>query len=299
MKPKTRFPSFVPAPEPSGCNSGLEAISLIEKMHQTRCGAIHYYTDILNPEELTLVFLPGLSADHRLFDKQVEYFEGKYNIFVWDAPAHAASRPFSFDFDLFDKAKWLEEILIKEKIEKPIIVGQSMGGYLAQAYSELYPDRLKGFVSVDSGPLKRKYVTGAELWMLKRMEPLYYVYPWKLILKFGTSGVATTEYGRALMRKMWMVYDGNKRYYAKLVGHGYRILAEAMEKELPYEIKCPALLICGQKDHAGSCIRYSKAWHRNTGIPLQWIEGAAHNSNTDRPDVVNALIKEFADGLEI
>ena len=27
-----------------------------------------------------------MTADHRLFDKQVEYFEGKYNIIVWDAP---------------------------------------------------------------------------------------------------------------------------------------------------------------------------------------------------------------------
>ena len=26
---------------------------------------------------------------------------------------------------------------------------------------------------------------------------------------------------------------------------------------LPYEIKCPALLICGDKDRAGTCIRYT------------------------------------------
>ncbi len=65
--------------------------------------------------------------------------------------------------------------------------------------------------------------------------------------------------------------------------------------DLPYEIPCPALLICGEKDHAGSCIRYNKAWHKNTGIPLVWIEGAGHNSNTDAPDKVNDLIQEFID----
>ena len=32
-----------------------------------------------------------------------------------------------FDFDLFDKAKWLNGILEKEEIIKPIIIGQSMG----------------------------------------------------------------------------------------------------------------------------------------------------------------------------
>ena len=102
---------------------------------------------------------------------------------------------------------------------------------------------------------------------------------------------------RALMRDMMMTYDGDKARYAKLAGHGFLILAEAIEADLPYEIKCPALLICGEKDHAGSCIRYSKAWHKKTGIPLHWIEGAGHNSNTDAPEEINKLIEGFVAGL--
>lgn len=264
-----------------------------ENVYQTSCGAIHYWANILNPDELTLVFLPGLTADHRLFDKQIEYFEGKYSIIVWDAPAHASSWPFQFDFDLFDKAKWLKEILERENVTKPVIVGQSMGGYVGQAYCELFPQQLKGFIAIDSAPLQRKYLTAIELWLLKRMEPVYKYFPWKLLLKSGSEGVATTEYGRSLMREMMLVYAGDKKRYAEISGHGFRILAEAIEKNLPYEIHCPALLICGRKDHAGSCIRYSKAWHKNTWIPLEWIEGAGHNSNTDKPEEINALIDKF------
>ena len=238
-----------------------------------------------------MVFLPGLTADHRLFDKQIEYFKSRYNVFVWDAPAHAASWPFQFDFDLFDKAKWLNGIFEQENITKPVIVGQSMGGYVGQAYAELYPDRLRGFVSIDSAPLQRKYVTGIELWLLKRMQPVYFYYPWKLLLKSGTNGVAVSEYGRKLMHDIMMVYDGDKKRYAQIAGHGFKILANAMEMNLPYKIKCPALLICGENDHAGSCIRYNKAWHRDTGIPLEWIKNAGHNSNTDKPETVNRLIE--------
>ena len=51
------------------------------------------------------------------------------------------------------------------------------------------------------------------------------------------------------------------------------------------------LLICGEEDHAGSCIRYNKAWHNKTGIPLHWIKCAGHNSNTDKPEEINALIE--------
>lgn len=108
-----------------------------EKTCQTRCGTIRYWVSVSNPDTITLVFLPGLTADHRLFDKQIQYFENRYNVIVWDAPAHGSSWPFRFDFDLFDKAKWLNDILNQEGITKPVIVGQSMGGYVGQAYAQL------------------------------------------------------------------------------------------------------------------------------------------------------------------
>ena len=168
-----------------------------------------------------------------------------------------------------------------------------MGGYVGQMYSQLFPDKLKGFVSIDSAPLQRKYVTALEIWLLKKMEPIYRRYPWKTLVKQGVKGVATSEYGRQIMFDMMMSYDGDQARYAALAGGGYRILAEAMEANLPYEIRCPAMLICGTRDKAGSCIRYNRAWHKNTNIPLHWINGAGHNSNTDRPDEVNKLIEEF------
>ena len=271
---------------------------MIKRTHETPCGCIHYWVSrAAETNSPQLVFLPGLTADHRLFVKQIKYFEGKYPVFVWDAPGHASSWPFSFDFNLMDKARWLDEILTREGFDQPVIVGQSMGGYVGQAYVQLFPEKLKGFVSIDSAPLQREYVTAIEIWLLKRMEPVYRHYPWKALLKSGTKGVAETACGRKLMHRIMMTYDGDQERYAKIAGHGFKMLAEAMEADLPYEIKCPALLICGEKDHAGSCIRYNKAWHRKTGIPLEWIAGAGHNSNTDAPETVNRLIEKLV--LEI
>lgn len=267
---------------------------MTEKTYATPCGIIHYWTsDQIREHAVTLIFLPGLTADHRLFDRQIAYFEDKYNVFVWDPPGHAASWPFIFEFDLMDKAKWLDEIFCMESINKPVIIGQSMGGYVGQAYAELFPDRLTGFVSIDSAPLQRRYVTAAELWLLKRMEPVYRRYPWKALVKAGSDGVAVSDDGRSLMRAMMLVYNGDQARYARLCGHGYRMLAEAMEADLPYRLPCPALLLCGEQDRAGSCIRYNKAWHKQTGIRLEWIKDAGHNSNTDQPDLVNQLIESF------
>lgn len=267
-----------------------------ERTYATPCGEIHYWvsknTAKVSPQ---LVFLPGLTADHRLFDKQIEHFEGQWPVLVWDAPGHAASWPFELTFTLMDKARWLKEILDSEGFDRPILIGQSMGGYVGQCFAEQFPERMAGFISIDSAPLGREYVTGMEIWLLKRMEPVYRWYPWKSLLKSGTNGVATTQYGRDLMRDIMMTYDGDQDRYARLSGHGFKMLAEAMECDLPYRIPCPALLICGEKDRAGSCIRYNKAWHKKTGIPLEWIPGAGHNSNTDAPKKVNELIEGMLD----
>ena len=242
-----------------------------------------------------LIFLPGLTADHRLFDKQIEYFKDKYRVLVWDAPGHASSYPFKLNFSLFDMAKWLDGIFVKERIKNPILIGQSMGGYVGQVYAQLFPEKLKGLVTIDSPSLQRNYYTAMELWLLKNMEAIYRIYPWKSLLKSGSKSVSTTNYGRKLMYDMMMVYDGDQERYARLAGYGYKIFSEAVEKNLSYEVKCPQLVICGKEDRAGSCRRYLKAYERNTGKSVQWIDKAGHNSNTDQPDIVNRLIDEFLD----
>ena len=269
-------------------------MSMQEKSFETKLGTIKYWISEARAKDAPeLVLLPGLTADHRLFDKQIEYFDGKYRIFVWDAPGHADSYPFQLTFTLEDKARMLDEILKAEGFDDPVIVGQSMGGYLGQMYEDLFPEKLRGLVIIDSAPLKREYYTWIELWLLERMEPVYRHYPWKTLLRQGTNGVAESEFGRKLMLSMMMTYDGDQKRYAALAGHGYRILAGAVKSGRAFDIKCPAMLICGTKDHAGSCIRYNKTWEKRTGIHVQWIEGAGHNSNTDEPEKINGLIESF------
>lgn len=264
---------------------------MIEKTFNTAFGKIHYWTVPGKDEAVSLVFLPGLSADHRLFDKQVDFFKSKFRLLVWDAPAHGKSKPFSLKFSMKDCAEYLHEILQQEQFYKPIIIGQSMGAYIAQEYMRLFPDGLSGFISIDSAPLKRKYMSSIELWTLKHVESIYRMYPWNVLLRSGARGCAQTGYGRKLMKEMMESYSKNE--YCSLVGHAYRILANAIDSNLPYSISCPTLLICGKKDKAGLVKLYNKAWAKGEQLPIQWIENAGHNSNTDQADCINQLILDF------
>ena len=269
---------------------------MTEKILETASGMIHYWTSESDPGKQTLVFLPGLTADHHLFDKQIEAFEKEFDLLTWDAPGHAASRPFRLDFSLMDKAVWLHEILKKEGISRPVLIGQSMGGYVAQCFMQKFPGEAAGFISIDSAPLKRSYVTGAEIALLKRTEPMYRAFPWKSLKSLGVNGCAKSEYGRKLMRSFVEKYS--KDEYCRLSGHGTKLLAEAMEADLPYVIDCPAILICGEQDQSGSAKSYNRRWTKKEGLPIYWIKDAGHNSNTDKPDEVNKIIRDFVRQLE-
>lgn len=269
---------------------------MCEKRFHTEGGDIAYWISCNAGHSLPwLVFLPGLTADRRLFDKQVEHFAEKANVLVWDPPSHGASRPFRLDWSLDDLATWLHGILQAEGATQPVLVGQSMGGYVSQAYLRLFPDDAAAFVSIDSAPLDAEYFSGWELAALRHTKLMYLSIPWGALKHLGANGTATSEYGRTVMANMMNSYA--KREYCVLAAHGFRVLADAVSPDRSYALPCPAMLVCGTKDSAGSARRYNREWTRRTGLPLHWVEGAGHNSNTDAPDEVNRLIEEFVASL--
>ena len=85
----------------------------------------------------------------------------------------------------------------------------------------------------------------------------------------------------------------SKEEYCALAEQGFGILGEAMEADLPYRLDCPVLLLCGEKDKAGSTKRYNKNWAKTEKLDLIWIPGAGHNSNVDQPEAVNGYIRRF------
>lgn len=262
-----------------------------ERQYGTGFGTVHYWIDTADTDAPWLVFLPGLTADHTLFDQQMSYFSGKANCLVWDAPAHGLSRPYPLNFTMDDFAHVLHGILQVEGIGSPVLVGQSLGGYVAQDFIDLYPGVAAGFVSIDSAPLKRKYYPRWEVVALRHTKWMYLAIPWKVLKVWGSVGAAETAQGRAGMRRFMADYE--KREYCELAAHGYRMLADAVESDRSYDIDCPALLICGEQDHAGDVRPFNRRWSKGEGIPLVWVPGAGHNANVDCPAFVNRQIEQF------
>ena len=267
-----------------------------EKVYATQSGRVHYWVDKADSSLPWIVFIPGLTADHSLFEPQLAYFSGKANVLTWDAPAHAASRPYPLDFTMEDYARILREMFEVEGVQRPVYVGQSLGGYVGQMYLDMYPGSFAGFISVDSAPLKRSYYQNWELSARERTYPMYMGIPWKLLVAWAGHGVATTEAGRANMVEMMGKYS--KVEFCRLAAHGYLMLAKAVRANRPYIIDCPLLVLCGEKDAAASTRRYNRMWAEREGVHLEWVPNAGHNSTLDAPEFVNACIEEFVNSVQ-
>ncbi|MBO6093515.1 MAG: alpha/beta hydrolase [Oscillospiraceae bacterium] len=259
-----------------------------EQMLQTDKGKVFYWqSDRWDANKDTVFFLHGLTADHSMFDGQIPAFEKTYNLLTWDTPAHGKSRPFKA-FDFSDTSIYIKSILDRLSVGRVIFVGQSLGGFLAQSFIKRYPDRVKGFVSIDSTPYGSVYYSRFDIWVLKQVEWMAHMYPFQWMKKAMAKQVSTTQKAYSNMMQMLSPYD--KKELCHLMGLGY---AGFLDDNCELKIPCPVFLILGEKDKTGKVVQYNKAWTRQTGYPLKIIKDAAHNVNVDKPDEVNACIRDF------
>ena len=259
-----------------------------ERVLETEMGNVVWWqSDHWKDDSDTLFFLHGLTADHRMFDAQVSFFEPDYRILCWDTPGHGRSRPFQ-DFDFSDASEYLREILDAVSVQKVILIGQSLGGFLAQSFIKRYPERVKGFVSIDSTPYGSVYYSGFDIWILKQVEWMAHLYPLTWMKRAMAKQVSSTKRSYDNMMEMLSPYQKNELCH--LMGLGY---SGFLQDNCDLKIPCPVLLILGEKDKTGKVVHYNKEWTKRTGYPLKVISGAAHNVNVDKPEEVNEIILTF------
>lgn len=240
----------------------------------------------------TIVFLHGLTANYHLFDLQTDYFSQEYNVMAWDAPCHGKSRPYH-EFTYPNITEELKAILDKEDIERAVLVGQSMGGFVAQSFIIKYPDMVRGFVAIDTCPYGSEYYSKSDFFWLRQVGWISYLFPDKILRKVMAEQCGFTQYAREHMMKM--LEDYSKKELCRLMDIGF---GEFIPQVNDSKINCPVCLVVGEHDNLGKVRKYNRQWHKKEGYPLHFIENAAHNANEDNPEAVNRIIEDFLARLE-
>jgi pimeloyl-ACP methyl ester carboxylesterase len=98
----------------------------------------------------TIVLLHGFLENQTMWQAFVPELSKKNRIVTIDLLGHGNTECLGYIHSMEDNADMIHEVLSELRIRKAILVGHSMGGYVALAYAELYPETVKGLVLLNS-----------------------------------------------------------------------------------------------------------------------------------------------------
>ena len=99
---------------------------------------------------LPVVLLHGYPLDHTIWKPVVNGLKEQARLIVPDLRGHGASFVPEGDWSIRDMAEDVRLLLDRLEVERAVIVGHSMGGYVALSFAHAYPQRLAGLGLVAS-----------------------------------------------------------------------------------------------------------------------------------------------------
>lgn len=106
------------------------------------------YTDV--GKGTAVVLLHGFLENLSMWNAYVVEFSKKNRVIAIDLLGHGATECLGYIHTMEDQADMVHAVLHDLKIRKVIFIGHSMGGYVALAFAELYPENIKGLVLLNS-----------------------------------------------------------------------------------------------------------------------------------------------------
>lgn len=237
----------------------------------------YYETGTQHPK--TLLLLHGLFGSVAHFEHVIEHFKPYYHIIVPTLPLYELPLAESTLLGLLD---FLEFFIAHKNIEKPHIVGNSLGGHLALLYALKFPDKIHSLTLACSSGLYENALGNA----LPRRGDKEYIKQ-KLETSFYDPNHVTPEL-------INYVYDiiNNREKALRVIS----MVRSAVRRNLSNEIaslKHPTLIIWGKND---TITPIDAAYQFSELLPnaqLHIINECSHTPMLEKPEEFNNFLQNF------
>jgi pimeloyl-ACP methyl ester carboxylesterase len=264
----------------------LDRPDLHERTLQRDGSVLHYW--LTGPDERPLVVLThGATMDHRMFDAQVAALAPEYRVLTWDVRGHGRSQPLGSGFSVHGAARDLLAILDQLGATEAALVGQSLGGNIAQEIALIAPERVTALALLGCACNTLK-LSAIDNVLLRLSTPLLALYPTERLRRTIAERVAITPAVQAY------ALEGGRQVSRRDFLTIWAALPRCLHEEPGYRIRQPLLLMHGAHDNLGNFKQSYPIWAaRDTHGAFAVIPNAGHNANQDNPDYFNALLLAF------
>lgn len=238
-----------------------------------------------------LLLSHSLFFDRSMFVHQVERFAGERRVVTYDHRGQGASAPAPLDElgmdTLADDAAGLIDAL---EIDRPHVLGNSMGGFVALRLAARVPQLVRSAIAVSSsaaeegkkaefGPLVEAMQAGGQAELIDTL----------MWIMFGDTSLAGGE--REALRDHWrarmLELPASIGDAAHAVVHRTGILDELAHAGVP------VLAVGGEEDHAYEPPLSHQIAEVAPDGEVEVLDRCGHSASLERPDAVNAILERW------
>jgi len=268
---------------------GRESINEVQQLQASIDGTTIHYVDSGDPAARPIVLIHGFPFSHEMWNPQIGILEKKLRVIAYDVRGHGKSDVGDGQYTLELFVDDLIGLLDHLKIEKAILCGLSMGGYIALRATERNPERWHALVLCDTSSQadsnEAKLRRAATIKTIKRegVKPFADTF-----LESAFAQTAKDAEPRLMMKK---IIESNSP-----LGICGTLLALAGRTDTTAALKTinvPTLILVGELDKITPPVLSQRMHDAIKGSELHIIPHAGHLSNIENPADFNKYLLDF------
>jgi 3-oxoadipate enol-lactonase len=256
-----------------------------------------FYVDAGISKATPIVLIHGFPFSHEMWDPQIEALQKQFRVIAYDLRGHGKSGvgdgQYTLEFFVDDLLGLLDHL----KLERAVLCGLSMGGYIALRAVERNPERVQGLILADTQAKadsnEAKLKRAAAIKSVKAMGVKAYA---EGFVK-SVFAPQTLANNKAAVEKIRGIIQSNSSLG---ICGGLLALASRTDttESLP-GIKVPTLILVGEHDASTPPSASQEMHNRIPNSEIYVIPNAAHLSNLENSEKFNEHLLDFLGRLQM
>jgi len=229
----------------------------------------------LYPEKLTVVLIPGFMLDESLWDEVVNELPATWNIIRANLLQGTTIAE-------------IAQNIVQQTAEKFLLIGFSLGGYIARSIAEQFPERVTGLILIasslraDTAQQREHKLTAIRLSSADKFRGLSSL----SIIKTLAPRHATNT---ALIKRIQLM--GKNMGYAVFI---HQSMLDRSRYDMD-KITCPILIIAAAQDQLRTAEEAQELFEQSQQACLVTIEDTGHMIPLEQPQKLVEVIMDWLD----
>lgn len=245
-------------------------------------------------ENKSIIFLHGFPYDHTMWDQQINFLKNKYFCVRYDIRGLGKSPAGNGQYTMDSFVEDLFSIIDELELDKPIICGLSMGGYITFRALEIDQTKFSAAILLDT-----RTESDNNEGKIKRQNGIAKINK-EGVISFVDNFVPTCFWDETIKNNSEL-YNRvlNKSRTSNAIGVKGSLIAMLSRTDTTDSLKnisIPTLVLCGEFDKLTPPNVMQKIADEIPNSKFVMVKNSGHMTPLENPKFVNKIISEFLEG---